>query len=63
MAQLAEKIGATVLGDGSAVVAGCHTLEEAGPEQISFLANPRYAKLLATTRAASGQFMDWRGFD
>lgn len=30
-----------------------NTLEDAGPEEVSFLANPRYEKLLATTRAGA----------
>lgn len=53
VAQLAEKIGATVVGDGSPNILGCQTLEEAGPGQIGFLANPKYTKLLATTRATA----------
>jgi UDP-3-O-[3-hydroxymyristoyl] glucosamine N-acyltransferase len=53
VAQLAEKIGATVVGDSTASISGCQTLEEAQPGQISFLANPRYTKLLATTKATA----------
>jgi UDP-3-O-[3-hydroxymyristoyl] glucosamine N-acyltransferase len=51
--ELAEKIGASVIGDGSTVVTGVQTLEEAGPGQITFLSNPKYEKLLATTRASA----------
>lgn len=51
--ELAQQIGAVVVGDGGAVVTSMQTLEEAGPEQVSFLSNPRYEKLLATTRAAA----------
>jgi UDP-3-O-[3-hydroxymyristoyl] glucosamine N-acyltransferase len=51
--ELAQKIGATVVGDGGAVVSSMQTLEDAGPNQVTFLSNPRYEKLLATTRAAA----------
>jgi len=52
LSELAEKIGAVVVGDGAAAVSSIQTLEEAGAGQVSFLANPKYEKLLATTRAA-----------
>jgi UDP-3-O-[3-hydroxymyristoyl] glucosamine N-acyltransferase len=53
VSELAEKIGATVIGDGSAQVQSANTLEDAGPGQISFLANPKYEKLLNSTRASA----------
>ena len=34
-------------------IAGCNTLEEAGKNEVSFLANPKYAKLLDDTRAGA----------
>jgi UDP-3-O-[3-hydroxymyristoyl] glucosamine N-acyltransferase len=34
-------------------ISGVNTLEEAGPADLSFLANPRYAHLLADTRAGA----------
>lgn len=39
--------------DPAAAVAGLATLQNAGPEHVSFLANPRYRKYLKTTRAAA----------
>lgn len=51
--QLAQKIGATLRGDGRAAVASCAALDKAGPEQVSFLANPKYAAMLADTQAAA----------
>ncbi|MEO1236768.1 MAG: UDP-3-O-(3-hydroxymyristoyl)glucosamine N-acyltransferase [Planctomycetota bacterium] len=51
LAELAEKIGATLRGDGGTEVGSCATLEDAGPGDVTFLSNPRYAGLLATTRA------------
>ena len=57
LAELAEKIGAELRlahGDtGDRIVRGCAGLDEAGPEEVSFLANPRYAAKVATTRAAA----------
>jgi UDP-3-O-[3-hydroxymyristoyl] glucosamine N-acyltransferase len=53
ISQLAEKIGAVVMGDGSGEVSSVQTLEDAGPGQVSFLSNPKYGKLLATTRASA----------
>lgn len=51
--ELARRIGATVRGDGSASVSRCAGLEEAGPGDVSFLANRKYAKLLATSKAGA----------
>ncbi len=34
-------------------ITGCNTLEEAGPSEITFLSNPKYAKLLKKTKAAA----------
>lgn len=55
--ELAQKIGAELRLAGGAdarrPVRGCATLDEAGPDDISFLANPRYAAKIATTRAAA----------
>ncbi len=51
--QLAQQIGAEVRGDPTALVLRCAGLEEAGPEDVSFLANRKYAKLLSTTKAAA----------
>ena len=51
--QLADRIGATIVGDGAAVVSGIATLPSATNEQISFLANPVYQKYLSSTNAAA----------
>ncbi|MBD3898552.1 UDP-3-O-(3-hydroxymyristoyl)glucosamine N-acyltransferase [Halomonas sp. ML-15] len=50
---LAERLGARVAGDGSIRVSGLATLSDAGPDDISFLANKAYLKHLANTRAAA----------
>jgi len=51
LGELAEQIGAVVVGDRTHKIAGVATLEEAGPDQLSFLSNPVYEKQLATTKA------------
>ncbi len=53
LSEIAERCGAVLQGDGSRLVVGPADLEGAGPEEVSFLANPRYAPLLETTRAAA----------
>ncbi len=49
---LAEHVGGIVEGDGDLLIRGASTLSEAGPDEISFLANPKYEKELQTTKAA-----------
>ena len=53
LAELAERLGATLVGDGERRVSGLATLSEAGPDDISFLANKAYLKYLSETRAAA----------
>lgn len=51
--ELANAIGAEVLGNGSVLVTSCATLANAEVGQLSFLSNPRYAKEVETTRASA----------
>ena len=51
--ELARLVGGRVEGDGRVVLHGVNGLREAGPGEIAFLANPRYAPLLASTRASA----------
>ena len=51
--ELADYLGGVVLGDGDAVVSGLGPLETAGPEAVTFLANPRYAAKVAETSAGA----------
>src|SRR5262245_49548414 len=53
LTQLAGKIGATVIGDGSTSVNGCATIDSAGPSDLTFLANSKYLSSLQTTKAAA----------
>ncbi|MDR2892099.1 MAG: UDP-3-O-(3-hydroxymyristoyl)glucosamine N-acyltransferase [Deltaproteobacteria bacterium] len=49
---LAAKLSLTLKG-GNAKVSGLNTLEAAGPDEVSFLANPKYAPFLEHTRACA----------
>jgi UDP-3-O-[3-hydroxymyristoyl] glucosamine N-acyltransferase len=51
--ELAERIGAQVVGDGAIRLTSAATLDEAKPGQVSFLANARYADKLRETRASA----------
>ncbi len=53
LAELAALCGAVVDGDADCSIDGPATLAEAGPREITFLANPRYAPQLATTKAGA----------
>lgn len=53
LAELAESLGARLEGDGSLLMTGPASLREAGPTEVSFLAQPRYASELETTRAGA----------
>lgn len=50
---LAERAGVACRGAGTRRITGLATLKSAGPEQLTFLANPAYAALLATTQAGA----------
>ncbi|MBI2930751.1 MAG: UDP-3-O-(3-hydroxymyristoyl)glucosamine N-acyltransferase [Planctomycetes bacterium] len=51
--ELADLVGGRVAGDGSVVVTGINSIDEAGPGEITFLANPRYASRLTDTKASA----------
>ena len=51
IAELAERFGLAASGDDSRVIDGVGTLVGAGPSQLSFLSNSKYAAQLAATRA------------
>ena len=50
---IAEQVGAQLRGDASCVITRVDTLIDASAGAISFLANPRYRKFLATTQATA----------
>lgn len=53
LGQLAEALGATLKGSEALQITGLATLQEAGPGQLSFLANPQYRKYLDNCQAAA----------
>jgi UDP-3-O-[3-hydroxymyristoyl] glucosamine N-acyltransferase len=53
LAALALALGAELRGDGDVEIAGVAGIEEAGSDQITFVANPRYSALARTTDAAA----------
>ncbi len=52
LSELADKLGLEYTGDDLEVL-GVNTLQDAGPDQVSFLANPKYACHLDKTRAGA----------
>lgn len=53
LGELATRLGAELRGDAQVQVTGVKGLEVAGPTDVSFVANPRYAALVRTTQAAA----------
>jgi len=51
--ELAVRLGGRVDGDSCTVLTGLAGLGEAGPGDLSFLANPRYGNLVSGTRASA----------
>ncbi|RMF25377.1 MAG: UDP-3-O-(3-hydroxymyristoyl)glucosamine N-acyltransferase [Deltaproteobacteria bacterium] len=53
VAELAELVGGRVEGDGELEIEGLAPIDEAGPRELTFVANPKYARWLARTRAGA----------
>lgn len=53
LGELASRLGAELRGDAELEITGVEGIEDAGPTEITFVANPRYAALARTTRAAA----------
>ena len=53
LGELASRLGAELRGDANLEVTGVKGIEEAGPTEITFVANPKYAALARQTRAAA----------
>ncbi len=53
LSELAERLGCRLDGDGEVLVERVAGIEDAGPGDITFLSNPRYAAALKTTRASA----------
>jgi UDP-3-O-[3-hydroxymyristoyl] glucosamine N-acyltransferase len=53
LGELATRLGAELRGDAELEVTGVKGIEEAGPTEVTFVANPRYAGLARKTHAAA----------
>jgi UDP-3-O-[3-hydroxymyristoyl] glucosamine N-acyltransferase len=53
LGELASRLGAELRGDQDLEVTGVKGIEEAGPNEVTFVANPRYTGLARTTKAAA----------
>ncbi|MCK9489881.1 MAG: UDP-3-O-(3-hydroxymyristoyl)glucosamine N-acyltransferase [Xanthomonadales bacterium] len=53
LAQLAERFGLPLIGNGDTVITGVGSLERAQPGQLGFVMHARYAAQLASTRASA----------
>jgi UDP-3-O-[3-hydroxymyristoyl] glucosamine N-acyltransferase len=53
LGELAKKLGAELRGDAELEVTGVKGIEEAGPTEVTFVANPKYGALARKTRAAA----------
>jgi UDP-3-O-[3-hydroxymyristoyl] glucosamine N-acyltransferase len=51
--ELAEHLGATLIGDGERIVGAVRSLDAAGPDDLSFLHNPKYAAQARASRAGA----------
>jgi UDP-3-O-[3-hydroxymyristoyl] glucosamine N-acyltransferase len=51
--EIAAYLGGRVDGDGGVLIGGLATLDDAGEGQLTFLANPKYAAKVATTKATA----------
>ena len=51
--ELAERLGCRLEGDGDVDVVRVAAIDEAGPGDLTFLSNPKYASAVATTRASA----------
>ena len=53
LGELASRLGCRLEGAPEVEIHGTAGIEEAGPGQVTFLTNPRYARELAKTRATA----------
>lgn len=51
--ELADLVGGRLVGDGATPIRGVNGIKEAAAGEITFLANPKYVPLLASTRASA----------
>ncbi|HOZ46389.1 MAG TPA: UDP-3-O-(3-hydroxymyristoyl)glucosamine N-acyltransferase [Candidatus Hydrogenedentes bacterium] len=52
-AEIAQRVGGTVIGDGGVRITGVNGIKQAGPADLTFVRNARYEAFLSSTRAAA----------
>lgn len=53
LSDLANQLGCQLVGDGDVEITGVAGMDQAGPNELTFLANPKYAHRVKHTRAAA----------
>jgi UDP-3-O-[3-hydroxymyristoyl] glucosamine N-acyltransferase len=53
LSELAQHVGGRIIGDGRILIRKVAPIEEAGPGEITFLANSRYTSFLASSKASA----------
>ncbi len=53
LSAISERLGTTLHGDGDVEITGVMGMEQAGPTELTFLANPKYAPKVKHTKAAA----------
>ncbi len=53
LSEIADLVGGVLIGDGESEIKNVRKIEEADEGDISFIANPRYARFLESTRATA----------
>jgi UDP-3-O-[3-hydroxymyristoyl] glucosamine N-acyltransferase len=53
LSEIARNVGGEIIGNGEAEITGVAKIEEARQGEITFLANPKYAKFLETSNASA----------
>src|SRR5258706_8572819 len=51
--EIASALGGRVEGDGDLEISGVAGMEHAGPQELTFLANPKYGPLVSKTKAGA----------
>ena len=53
LAEIADRLGCRLEGNGNLEITGVAGIEKAAPGSLTFLSNPKYRRMLATTRASA----------
>src|SRR5579864_6235765 len=53
LSELAARLGCRLIGDGATLITGVAGMEQADSDQLTFLANPKYAHKVKDTRSGA----------